>query len=310
MALALELYGLLILTVLGFTLPILTVLLSFFPEGIEALSAKSEHERAQSEENIVNETTKKTTEKGLDYAALEITIKALKKKKSRAELRLEYVRPNELVIKIATPFGIAFVLALVAGQSLPLTITLIAMATSLGSFVLGLRALFTSISVLAEVSEMVSDARRTTEGKVIELLSTLVEKSGAESLFLKEGQVVLQLNKKRVSKDETFDFSVNKKHEIPVSIINTSDTMAKNVEVGLILPKDVVVEKSPNLGLHAAEKQQIVRFNVPVIHAHENYLKGRMSITFLKADQYKIEVFVKGENVKYQSFKINLKIVA
>src|SRR5437016_3497114 len=78
MSTALELYGLLILTVLGFTLPILTVLLSLFPEGVRALSAKSEHERAQSEENIRSETDKQKTEKGLDYAALEATLRSLK----------------------------------------------------------------------------------------------------------------------------------------------------------------------------------------------------------------------------------------
>src|SRR5689334_3613575 len=166
MSTALELYGLLVLTVLGFTLPILTVLLSLFPEGVRALSAKSEQERTQSEESIRSETDKKKTEKGLDYAVLEATLKSLKEKKRKAEVRLEYLRPNKLVLKIATPFAVAFAALLFAFLNLPLALTLLLLLASLGSFGFGLAALFTSVSVLMEVSEIVNEARRGTEETV------------------------------------------------------------------------------------------------------------------------------------------------
>lgn len=94
---AIELYGTLILTLVGFIVPILTILLSLFPQGTKSLALKYENERKQSEENISNETKKRETEKGLDYAALESTLKSLEKKRLEAKTKLEYLQPNKFL---------------------------------------------------------------------------------------------------------------------------------------------------------------------------------------------------------------------
>ncbi len=306
---ALELYGLLILTVLGFTLPILTVLVSVFPEGVKALYAKSDNERRQSEENIVNETKKKQSEKGLDYAALEVTLKSLKRKKRLAERKLEYLNPSKLIVKIATPFAVAFLALLLALADFPLIVRLAALFLSVVGLGSGIGALFASVSVLVEVSEIVNDARRTTEERVVELLSTLVEKSGVDTLFLKRGAVYIRFNDKKVKEGEAFEFSVNRKHEVPVAITNSVDTMAKNVQVGLILPKEVLIDKTPNLQITTTEETQIVRFNADMIHAHEESRRGKMGVTFLRVGEYNIDTFIKGENVRYQRLTFKLRAI-
>ena len=60
---ALQLFGSFILTLLGFILPIITILLSLLPDGVKALATKYENEKKQSEDNIIEELKKKEKEK-------------------------------------------------------------------------------------------------------------------------------------------------------------------------------------------------------------------------------------------------------
>lgn len=307
---AIELFGTLILTLVGFIVPILTILLSIFPQGTRALAIKYENERKQSEENISNETKKRDTEKGLDYKALKKTLKSLEKKKADANSKLEYLQPGKFLFKTTTPFIVAFVGVLLALLDVSFSITVLGLFSSLVAFAAGIMTLFTSISVLFEVGEIANQSRSSNEEKVIELLSTMVEKGGADNLYLKENEVQIKLKGIVLKKAEKIDFSVNTKHEIPVAIENSADKMAKNVEAGLIFPKDVLIEKTGNLSVFTDESVQIVRFNREMIQAHENNRQGNIQVTFLTAGEKRIEVFIKGENVKYQRFSIKLNIVS
>ena len=144
---AIELFGQLVLTILGFVVPILTLLISLLPEGTKFLISKYENERKQSEENIENETKKRATEKGLDYNALEKTLKTLKKKKSEAEAKLKYLNPTELLWRSSIPFIVAFVGVVVALLSTSLIEIAIALFGSFVASIAGLMTLFLSISV-------------------------------------------------------------------------------------------------------------------------------------------------------------------
>ena len=85
--------------------------------------------------------------------------------------------------------------------------------------------------------------------------------------------------------------------------------MAKNLEVGFVFPKDVLIEKTSNLSVYTDESSQIVRFTNEMIQSHENNLQGKMQVTFLKSGKINIQIFIKGENVKYQRFSFILNIV-
>jgi hypothetical protein len=306
---AIELYGSLLLTILGFILPILTILLSLFPEGSKSLSLKYENERNQSEENISGEMKKRISDKSLDYNSLAITLKALKKKKSQAEVRLGYLKPGGLILKIFIPFFVSYLGVLVSLSVSQSIYILVALLFSFISFVGGLLTLYFSVSVLTEVAELVNENKRNNDGKIIELLSVLAAKNNEDNFYLKEEDFKAVFNEKQLTKDELFSFSVNKKYEIPISIINKSDKMAKNIEIGFILPTDFLIEKSPGLNIFTDESVQIVRFNDEIIQAHENRLHEKMIITFLKTGKFIINIFVKGENVKYYTFPISVTII-
>ncbi|MEK7612268.1 MAG: hypothetical protein AAB407_02925 [Patescibacteria group bacterium] len=307
---AIELYGTLILTLLGFIVPILTILLSLFPQGTKSLALKYENERKQSEENISNEIKKKETEKGLDYDSLKETLKGLEKKRSEAKSKLEYLHPGSFLFKTTIPFIVAFMGVLLILLDIPIFETIIVLISSIFAFVAGVMTLFTSISVLFEVGEITNQAKNSNEEKIIELLSILVENSGTDNLYLKEDEIKVKFGDKNLKENEKFDFSVNTQHKISIRVHNSADKMAKNIEVGFVFPKDVLIEKTSNLSsIFTDESIQIVRFKNEIIQAHESNDKGALRITFLKPGEVSIDLFIKGENVKYKRFSFKLNII-
>ncbi|MDO8524782.1 MAG: hypothetical protein Q7R99_04125 [bacterium] len=207
------------------------------------------------------------------------------------------------------PFLLSLIGVAVILQNIPTIAFFIVLIVSLLSFLYGIYILWASLSVLIEVTEIIGTIKKEKEEKIIELLSSLVEKSGADSLFIKEKEVQAKFNNKYLKKDEGFVFSVNKKYDIPISINNASDKMAKKVEVGLIFPKDFLIENTSNFSIFTTEKDQIIRFNNEVVQAHESFIKGKIGITFLGVDEYKIYTFIKGENVKYYNFNFKIKVI-
>jgi hypothetical protein len=306
MAAALQLYGLLILTVLGFALPILTVLFSLFPEGTRALSDKTENERRQSEDNIRSETGRREAKEPIDIGSLEQILKKLKKRKAQAESKLRYLSPHGLALAISIPAGEAFLLLMIGVQDVSASIRAIAILASLGAFGLAVMALSSTIRVLSEVSELVNANRRSTESRIVDLLTNLAERGGIENLFLKEGDVWVTVDGKTLTKESELTFSVNKKHDLAIVIVNHGEMIAKIVEVGMTLPTDVLVEKAPHFWVFSDEEEQVVRFKADRIQAHTKLVQGKMGITLLRAGRYDVGVFIKGENVRYSMFTVAL----
>ncbi len=308
MEIPLQLFGSLILTLLGFILPILTILLSIFSDGTRFLTTKYENEKKQTDENIHNELKKKEAGE-LDYNALKRTLDILQKKKYRATVRLEYLDPIKVAYRISLPLIVSFFGILVVTQVRDSFILILAGICSLIAFACSIYAIWISLSVLTEVSDVVNESKKNTDNKIVELLSILVEKSGVDTLFLNSEKVQAKFYGKFVKQNEVYEFSVNKKYEIPVSIVNSDDRMAKDVEVGYIFPEDFLVERSPNISIAPNENKQVIRLNQGTVHAHENHLKGTIAITFLKAGEYMIDHFIKGENVKYQRLEFKIKVI-
>lgn len=309
MSKSIELYGLFVLTILGFTLPLVTLLLTLFPEGTKALRLKSENERKQNEDNLISETQKKESDKSLDLGALEKTIDTLKKQKRQAETKLRYLSPTNLFLTISLPFAAAFVAILVAIGTGSRSTLFVSLSTSVISVGIGFYALYTSITVLVEVTEIVSSRRTSVEERIVELLSDLVEKSGAEGLYLKKGDAKILFANEPLEPSTVHTFSVNKKHHIPISFINSSLAMAKKVEVGFIFPKDFLVEKTDKYRIYTDESMQIVRFNNEIISGWERMNLYGLDVTFLNVGLYEITAFVKGENIKYERVIFKLKVV-
>jgi len=307
MDIVLQLYSTLILTLLGFVLPILSIAIAMLPEGVSCLSSKYENEKKQSEENLVNETQKKTEGTGLDYVQLEKTIKILKKKKSEAIKKLSYLEPTKLILRISIPFFLSLIIFVFVAITKELNVKIIFLFFSILSFVAGLIALWESAMILVEVSGSINQKKKNYEEKMVELLSTIAEKGGSD-FFVKDGITAI-FNGKLLKKDVVLEFSTNRPYEIPVSINNSGELMAKNVEIAFVFSKDFLVENTSNITNYTSETSQIVRLNNDMVQAHENLNKGKMKITFLKPGVYPIDTFIKGENVKYNKFIFSIKVI-
>ncbi|GAI93989.1 unnamed protein product, partial [marine sediment metagenome] len=93
MELAIELFGYLILTILGLVLPIVAILLSVFQEGISKLAQQYQAEISQSEENLKTIAKAKRT----DLAAIQQSIKELESTEKRARTKLSYLSPRKQI---------------------------------------------------------------------------------------------------------------------------------------------------------------------------------------------------------------------
>jgi len=306
---ALQLYGSLILTLLGFVLPILTILLSLFSDGIKTLEGRYENEKKQSQDNIGSELKKQQDGKDLNIESISKSIKALRDKRRQAEIKLSYLKPNKLLMKISVPFILAFVGVLVATQSHSIIASFLCLVGSVLSFICGIYYLLASIAILIEITEIVNQAKKNTDEKIVELLSVLVDQDGKDDIFLEENKTVAEFNGRILGAGATFEFAVNKPYEIPVSIVNKDEKMAKKVELGFVFPEDFLIEKTSNLSIYSDDKTQIIRFKQEFIQSHENNEQGKIKVTFLKSGEYKVETFLKGENVKYRRFVFSVKVI-
>lgn len=131
-----KIYASLILTFIGFVLPILAILLSLFSEGVKALADKYENEKKQSEDNLVEETKKRESGKELDYKALGKTLKTLKKRKRQAEDKLKYLKPAKFIRMAFIPFVVSLIAVAVILQNTSPIVFSIAIISSVLSFFL------------------------------------------------------------------------------------------------------------------------------------------------------------------------------
>lgn len=101
---AIQLFGILILTMLGFVFPVVTILLSIYHEGISKLAQQVQAEISQSEENLKTIAQAKKT----DVAAIQQSIKELESTKKKAKAKLSYLSPRKQIIRLFIPLVLAF----------------------------------------------------------------------------------------------------------------------------------------------------------------------------------------------------------
>ena len=309
----LQIYGTLILTFIGFVVPILTVALSFFPEGIKVLTRNYENEQKQAEKNL-EEELKKKGEKGVDYDALTRNIAILQDSKNKASRRLFYMNPGAILSRSGLALGIALVAFLSSlfllneAFLVPLTLATISIASLLWAVVI----FWNVIEIIVEASTAVQAIQKTAEEKTLELLSALVDnsKSASDSMFIDQKKIHIYFSDEEVTPAKEYTFSVNNKHDVKIKFKNLSDRMLKTAELGFTFPEEFLIEKTDNISsIFTGEKEKIVRFKHDHIQANESYLEGKIGITFLKVGTFDVDYFVKGENLKNATTKFKIKVV-
>lgn len=312
----LQIYGTFILTLAGFVLPILAITISLFSEGVTALRQIYENEQKQAEGNLKDELVKKETkrENELDLDALTKNITALKLTKKRAEKRLFYLNPLNILSKSAIALGISLVTFLCSlffytGQYTILPIALI--AVSIGFLVWALIIFSNSIKIIIEASVAVQGIQKTSEGKIFELLTMLVDNSkhGGESLFIKHEEIKVFFDDMEISEGKEYSYSVNNKHDVKISLKNLSEYMLKTAQLGFTFPSEFLIEERANFSIYTSDKEKIVRFKHDYLQSNEHMIEGTVSLTFLKVGIFDVNTFIKGENLKNKSVKFKIKVV-
>lgn len=271
---AIQLFGYLILAVLGFVFPVVTVLLSIYGEGLSKLAAQYKAEKKQSEENIKEQLQKKGQQKDItdkDVIAIENSLKELKSIKETAESKLSYLNPSRTIIRLFIPLMVAFVGVVATFLILHFTDYFIDYAylypllVSLIAFSYSVFVLWKLVGIIMEVRRIIDTDRKDTATRTTELLTALVEKvKKTEQYYLQK--VYLTLDGTDTKDDSRMiTAQANSKKELKLGIDNRETRMAKNVEIGLMFPTNFIIEKTSEYSIYREEKRQIVRFKIDTI---------------------------------------------
>jgi hypothetical protein len=160
------------------------------------------------------------------------------------------------------------------------------------------------------VKSIVDESNLNQKTKIVESLSALLNLESRNLLK----QVYLIINDQKIDSDKiSLELKANELNELKIAISNIESSTAKNVEVGLVFPKDFIIEKRNSYSNYTDEKSQIVRFQQALIHGNTNVNffdpVQKLGVTPLNEGKYVIKVFVKGENIdtKYRNLTLNIK---
>jgi len=310
-----QIYGTFILTLASFVLPIITIAISIFSEGAELLRQSYKNKQEQAEVNLKNEIDKKESGKEMDCKILEENIKKLKSIKNISKRRLLYLDPTSILLRSAAAVLLSFSSFLLglAFFNQFLYVTIISFFVSIITFAWLFIIFSNAIQIIIEASSAVKKIQKDTENKKLELLTIIADnsKEGDSRLFINEKDIKLYFDKKEITNNEVYRFSVNKKYSIEIWLKNLSQYMLKKAEHGFYLPTQLLIEGKAISSVYTdeSEKQRVVRFKSEYIHNHENLNEGSVDITFLKAGTFDVETFAKGENLRVKRIKFKIEVI-
>lgn len=306
-----------VLTFFSMTVPIMTVLLSVFQEGILKLQDQFKNEKKQSEEKLESQLKEKGKTDPSDLDAIEKTIMELRTIKKKAEKKLEFLDPKKQLIQLFFPLIISFLFLIfyfifdIDFQILKINIHLPYFFLIFGflSFCYSLYIFLNLSLVIFEVVKIINLDKSERESKTIELITKLVEttKKGS-NIFLKK--IIPTFNGRDIigTIPETM-MTINVKQDYKIGLRNKEGRIAKNTELGLIIPKDFIIEQTASSSIYTnSDGTQIVRFESDYIHA-DTHMIYHLIVTPIAAGVFKIKVFIKGENVEILHTDFKVKVI-
>lgn len=303
---AIQLFGFLVIAFLGVAAPILVILLSVFEEGRLKLTTQYENERSQSEKNIKDQLKKLAETEETDVTEINQSLKSLKIIKKTAEAKLSYLNPKKQIFRLFIPLLLSFsgvILAILTKANVDYVRFYI--AVSLICLAYAIVVLWNLTNIIIEVRKTVNDDKKGMNMKIIELLSALVEKEA--QYFLKD--IYINIDDKVIEDNAgEITISADKKQELKIGINNIETRMAKNVQIGFVFPPDFVIEKTSSYSIFTTKTKQIVRYVTSLIQGKTNLILGSLIITPLKKGDYKINTFIKAENIKPVYRDLKLKV--
>lgn len=304
-----QLFGYLVLTFLGFVLPLMAILVSIFQEGISKLSTQYENEKSQAEQNIRNELKKLAEAETTKVEVVEKSLQELKTIKKYAERKLSYLDPNKQLLRLFIPLMISFLGIIAFNLSETIGQFRLAFpAISLLSFGYTTAVLYKLLRVITEVRKTIDADQLQGTAKTIELLSSVAEKMEKGSqYFLKNVHLVVE-NVKLKNASKSIPIVANNKQDLKVEISNDEKRMAKNVQIGFIFPSDFIIEKTNYYSIYTDREAQIVRYHLSVIHGYTAVHMQPLIATALKKGEFNISTFISAENIEHTFHNLSLKV--
>ncbi len=305
-----KLFGFLILTMLGLTVPVAAILLSVFQKGISYLASQAESAKSQAEKNIKDKIKQMSEAGKTDTTAVQRSLDELKSIEKAAKSKLSYLSPKKLVarlfISIIIALGGVFV-ALVFTEGIYKLVVVISVA----AFVYAIYVIWRTMGIMFEAKAAIdADEKRDTE-QITGLLSGILEKVGETTAqyFLKS--VSIHLDGTAI-KDESFvkTLKANEKLPLKISFENLESRMAKRVEVGFVFSPEFILEDSSGYSIYRDEKQQVVRFKAEEVQGNTHYFfVPELTITPLQKGDWKVRTFINAENIETRNSVITIKVV-
>lgn len=300
---ATQLFGFLILTVLGILAPLITLLLSVYREGSQQLRAKYETEVASAEESLEKQT-KRTKGSTLNIKEIEKKTKELKKTEKKAKNKLSLLDAKKQSSLLFIPPIFSFII-LLASYFVDSFIKPWMVLISVSFFVWAVFNIWKLIKVIIEVKEPIDLKRKGDTQRSLDLLSQLVKNS--TEYFLEN--VYVKFIEKDIKDDETkYTLKLNEKKECRISFENDEKRMAKNVEVGLGFPKGFDIEKSGSYRIYSSEEGDVVRWNISQAQGLTTYYLTSLIITPLTPGKFTINTFIKAENIASVNKDIEIEV--
>lgn len=308
MELSLQLYGYLILTVLGIVVPFFIILLSLFQEGISKLAEKYKKEEADSKESVEEQILKQKGAKEKNYDEIASSIKKLKKSQSKAKKRLSYLSPKIQISKLFIILLISF-LGVIFNILKKVSILGVQVFTviSVILFLMAIYILWRLLCVLIEVKGIIDRDRNVKEDRILELLSTIAKKG--EGYFLEK--IYIEINDLTIDNNEReLSLISDTQSVLELTIKNRETKMAKNLEAGFVFPHVFLIDESENYSyFKQRDGSQVVRYEQNILQGMTNLNLPSLNIKAIKEGEYTITTFIKAENVETTYRYIKIKVV-
>jgi len=298
------------MTLIGSSTAIFSISLSFLADGVEYVKTRYENEISQTEDNLIQQVSSKSDKKSSEKIKLIMkSVKVLKKKKRLAKRKLDSVTLSCAISRLSVPFLVSIIINCFCFIFPELVVRVVLLSLSMLSLTAGIISIYWTVDILVEIIDSVNKTRRDDLEKIVNLLGSINENTGVDKAYIPNGGIRPIFMGIKLDDSKLHEFAVNVKQEISVGISNSTEKMAKAVQIGFCFPKEALIEESDNISLYTDETNQIVRLNRDKVFAKEIFLMKKLKITFLKQGDYEIPVFIKGENVTYEKLTFNIRVI-
>jgi len=306
---ALQLFAALILAFFGVIAPIVVILLSIFQEGISKLTTQYENEKSLSQKNLKEQIQKKDTTDESALAEIKETIIGLEKANRLALAKLSLLQPRTQATRLFAPLFFSFLFVVIATLLVSDIYSMLGFVLlSIILFSYSIYVLWSLLGIIIEVQKITNADQKLFSTQVIQGLSGLTDAVlETQEYFLTDVPIVLD---EHVLENDSGELIIpsNKKQSLSVKLLNRESRMAKNIEVGFIIPDSFLVDKEGDYSLSiSTQNEQIVRYTLDSIHGNTDFILSPLIITPLKQGITKIRTFVKAENIKSTYRDVNIQ---